>query len=119
MRDVLIPEQLSLSPRQPGSIENDYTRFTDTPGDRLWITTTGEEWLTRRRTGEPIENIIASEPNYRRGAVELFFVLAERALQSDWQAAKEASMVGYPKTTFIGPRGAILIAQGAQGPQDP
>jgi len=103
-RDVLIPEQLSVTPRVEGTRENDYNRHADARGESLWISATGEAWLDRHAAGEAIIDIATSvEPNYRRGAVLLFFVLAERALQSGWVGARDIARVGYPKTVRIGP----------------
>ncbi len=107
LRDVLIPSALSVSPRVFYTVENDYAQWRTVDPRRLWITSEGQEWLAWRKEGLTVEQVIeranASGLRYRRGAVELFFHLADAAFEFGWQEAIDEARVGLPTLTVISP----------------
>lgn len=91
---VLIPNQLSVTPRGLDSVENNYMQFVSTPPNKLAISVEGKEWLEWRSQGLTPAQVLERAnvypqmqhngstrlipyTRYRLGAVELFYKLAD------------------------------------------
>lgn len=95
---IIIPNQLSISPREFGTKENNFSRFKETPPKELFISADGHQWLEWRSQGLNIDELMVlinihhvnhldgtTETKklirYRKEAVELFFELADSIKQ--------------------------------------
>lgn len=116
-RDVLIPEQLRVSPHTFHTVENEWSRFDDVDPRRFWISAEGESWLKARESGESLDDLVkrinADGLRYRRGAIEKFFLLVEAALVHGWREASDKVLREWvPRTVLITPDGVSVVQGG-------